>query len=107
MEDMQQKREAWKVLHHLYTTYKEINSQYTHTKRLSHSYPLSHAHHTAKHSMSQKQQRNGTENLHEYSIEMKPTSLDHLTCLRKSKHAIQGILLIKVLEFLDVSEEMT
>ena len=55
------------------------------TKQLSHSYPLSYAHHTAKHSMSQKQQRKGTENLHECCIKMKPTSLDHLTCLKKIK----------------------
>ena len=47
--------------------------------------PLSYAHHTAKHSMSQKQQRKGTENLHECCIEMKPTTLDHLTCLNKIK----------------------
>ena len=46
------------------------------TEQLSHSYPLSH--HRAKHSMSQKQQREGTENLHECCIEMNLTSLDHL-----------------------------
>ena len=65
MEEMQQKGEAWTVLHHLYITYKEINSHIHNTKQLSHSYPLSYAHHTAKYSMSQKQQRKGTENLHE------------------------------------------
>ena len=85
MEEMQQIGEAWKVLHHLYITYKEKKSLCTTQKQLSHSYPLTPAHHTAKHSMSQKQQRKGTENLHECCIEMKPTSLDHLTCLKKIK----------------------
>ena len=51
------------------------------TKQLSHSYPLSYAHH----SMSQKQQRKGTEKSARMLYRNEPTSLDHLTCLKKIK----------------------
>ena len=51
------------------------------TKQLSHSYPLSYA----QHSMSQKQQRKGTEKSARMLYRNEPTSLDHLTCLEKIK----------------------
>ena len=40
MEEMQQKGEAWKVLHHLYITYKEKKIVMHNTKQLSHWYSL-------------------------------------------------------------------
>ena len=59
MEEMQQKGEAWKVLHHLYITYKEKKLIMHNTKQLSHLYPLSYAHHTAKHSRQVEQKPGG------------------------------------------------
>ena len=84
MEEMQQKGKAWKrVAPPIQNIQRNKFTIYTGTKQLSYSYPLSH--HTAKHSMSQKQQRKVTENQHKSCMEMTPSSLDHLTCLKKIK----------------------
>ena len=66
MEEMQQKGEAWKVLHHLYITYKENKTLGT-TQNNSHTHTHSHMHTTVclRNSRGKEQK-----NLQECCIEM-------------------------------------
>ena len=85
---MQQKGEAWKVLHHLYITYKEGKKIIMHnTKQLSPSYH-SHMHTTQQNTVCLRNSKGKEKKICTnvvYIVEMKPTSLDHLTCLNKIK----------------------
>ena len=86
MEEMQQKGEVWKsvapLLQNIQRNRFTIIIQRHQTSRIL---TPSFTPHSKTTCMSRKQQRKETKNLHKCCIEMKPSSLDHLACLKKIK----------------------
>ena len=108
MEEMQQKGEAWKVLHHLYITYKEEKKWLYTTQNISHTHTtlICTPHSKTQYVSETAKERNRKSARMLYGNE---TNIAWSFNMSKQNQSTQykRILLRKVLEFMYVSEEMT